>query len=126
MNQPAMDCRGMREVTCSFLGGELADAARAACEAHLAGCAACRDFVETARRTNCKHVADFLSDYIDDELAGEERVVFERHLEACPRCVDYMRSFEATVRAGREACGDDCPPIPDELVRAILDSRRRG
>jgi hypothetical protein len=35
-----------------------------------------------------------------------------------------MRSFEATVRAGREVCGDDCPPIPDELVRAILDARR--
>jgi anti-sigma factor RsiW len=125
MNQPAMDCRRMREATCSFLAGELPAAARGACEAHLAGCDGCRDFLELARRTNCKHVADFLSDYIDDELAGEERAAFERHLELCPRCVDYMRSFEATVRAGREVCGDDCPPIPDELVRAILDSRPR-
>lgn len=124
MTEPGMDCRAMRERTCAYLGEELDAASRAAFEAHVAGCSDCSELLELARRTSCKHVSDFLSDYVDDELASEERAAFERHIELCPRCVDYVRSFEATVRAGREVCGDDCPPIPDELVRAILAARR--
>jgi len=125
MSEPGLDCQGMRAHTCAFLGDQLSDELRSAVEAHLAACQACRDLLEVARRTSCKHVADFLSDYIEGELPEDERVVFEGHLQMCPPCVDYMRSLETTIRAGHELCGDDCPPIPDELVRAILESRRR-
>lgn len=121
-----MNCQQLRESVCAYLGGSLPAGQSSAYEAHLAGCESCRHFLEVARSTSCKQVADFLSDYIEDELPAEERAAFERHLRLCPPCVDYMHSLEATIRAGHDLCDDDCPPIPDELVRAILDSRRSG
>lgn len=125
MTEPALDCLGMRAHTCAYLAGELDRAVQAAVEAHLTACATCSELLEVARRTSCKQVADFLSDYIEGELAEGEREVFEGHLKMCPPCVDYMHSLETTIRAGREVCGEDCPPMPDALVRAILDARRR-
>ena len=73
-----MDCQGLRRTTCAYLGQELSEQERGAYEAHLASCPACRRFLEVARVTTCKHVADFLSDYIEDELPDEERAAFER------------------------------------------------
>ena len=121
-----MNCDQLRESTCAWLAGELDPAARTAFESHLDGCGPCRRFLELARSTTCKHVADFLSDYLEDELALEERAAFERHLRLCPPCIDYMHTLETTIEAGRSLCDEPCPPLPDELVRAILESRRQS
>ena len=120
-----MNCERARQATCAHLEGTLSAADRMAYEAHLSGCPSCRRFLELARTTTCQQVADFLSDYLEGELAAEERAAFERHLGLCPPCVEYMRSLEKTIEAGRSLCDEDCPPIPDELVKAILESRRQ-
>jgi len=120
-----MNCASLREATCAYLGERLSSEARAAYEAHLGSCSSCRRFLELARTTTCKQVADFLSDYLEHELASEERAAFERHLRLCPPCVDYMRSLQATIAAGRSLCAEDSPPMPDALVEAILKSRRQ-
>jgi anti-sigma factor RsiW len=75
----------------------------------------------------CRECSEFLSDYLDGDLAPEVRQVFEHHLSLCPNCVTYLDQFRLTVRAGQEAFGDsaaDEPDVPEELIRAILASRR--
>jgi anti-sigma factor RsiW len=67
--------------------------------------------------------------YLDGELPEDERRPFERHLSLCPPCERYLRQYKATVAAGKAAfadpCGDVPSDVPEELVSAILDSRRR-
>jgi anti-sigma factor RsiW len=73
----------------------------------------------------CRECAEFLSDYLDGDLEAETRQIFERHLSLCPNCVTYLEQFRATVRAGQAAYGDDAQPdVPEELIKAILASRR--
>jgi anti-sigma factor RsiW len=76
---------------------------------------------------NCRECAEFLADYLAGDLATEVRTTFERHLERCPNCVSYLEQYEATIRAGKAAFGEE--PVaaevdfPEELVRAILAAR---
>ena len=76
---------------------------------------------------NCRECAEFLADYLAGDLATEVRTTFERHLERCPNCVSYLEQYEATIRAGKAAFGEEPVAVevdfPEELVRAILAAR---
>jgi anti-sigma factor RsiW len=78
----------------------------------------------------CRELTEFIIEYLDGELTPEERAPFERHLKACPPCERYLRQYRFTVAAGRVAfteCEGEIPAqVPEELIRAILDSRRRA
>jgi len=77
----------------------------------------------------CREFIDFLMEYLSGELSARERAEFERHLADCPDCSAYLRSYEETIRIGKAAFADPDAPmpqdVPEELVRAILVSRRR-
>jgi len=74
----------------------------------------------------CHDVIDFLSDYLDGALPLETAAAFEEHLAICPDCVAYLDNFLATLKASRTAMIAQVEvPIPDELVQAILASRRK-
>ena len=78
----------------------------------------------------CRQLAEFIMDYLDGELPGDVHGVFERHLALCPACDCYLRQYRATVAAGRAAfvqCEDGELPsdVPEALIVAILESRRR-
>ncbi|HVP31359.1 MAG TPA: zf-HC2 domain-containing protein [Myxococcota bacterium] len=77
----------------------------------------------------CRHVIEFLADYVDGELSTEERSEFDRHLAVCPPCVAYLDGYRATIRLARETLLPGAEPeiedVPEELVAAILRSRRR-
>jgi anti-sigma factor RsiW len=76
----------------------------------------------------CREFAEFIADYLSDELTTETRVQFERHLKVCPNCVAYLSNYRDTIALGRTAFVDDDAgvpgDVPDDLVQAILDSRR--
>jgi anti-sigma factor RsiW len=76
----------------------------------------------------CREFAEFIMDYLTGELGADVRAIFERHLSRCPACHEYLAQYEQTVRAGRLAFGhlDEVVPaeVPEDLVRAILASRR--
>ena len=75
----------------------------------------------------CRECAEFLSDYLDGDLDAGVRQVFEQHLSLCPNCVTYLEQFRVTIQAGQDAFGDppaDDAAVPEELIRAILASRR--
>jgi hypothetical protein len=53
-------------------------------------------------------------------------VEFERHLAVCPSCVAYLRTYEQTVLLAKASAGDPVPEeIPEPLVKAILEARRK-
>jgi len=77
----------------------------------------------------CRDIIGFLDDYVSGELPEVQRAVFEKHVACCPPCKNYLQSYEATIRLGKVACCEskEPPPIPEELVKAILAARaRRG
>ena len=76
----------------------------------------------------CREFAEFMADYLSGELAAETRAQFDRHLDVCPNCVAYLSNYRDTVALGRQAFTDDeaavPDDVPDDLVQAILTSRR--
>ena len=77
----------------------------------------------------CRELADFIMDYFDGHLSGDVRSAFEKHLSVCPNCVSYLATYKTTVDLSRRAFEpDETDPslqMPEELVRAILDARKR-
>jgi len=75
----------------------------------------------------CQELITFLSDYVDQQLPADQTAAFERHLAICPECEAYLANFRAAILAARRACADPHPPrVPEQLVRAVLASLRRG
>ncbi len=78
----------------------------------------------------CKEAVDFLADYLEGNLTWRQRFVFELHLMLCRNCRAYLESYSRTVKIAkglkRAASAEGNPPIPEELVRAILATRRSG
>ena len=79
------------------------------------------------RELTCRELAEFLGDYFARDLAPATRATFERHLVECPDCVAYLQNYAAAIRFVKDAYDDDRIPaeVPDELVRAVLEARRR-
>jgi anti-sigma factor RsiW len=77
----------------------------------------------------CRQFADFMADYFEGELAANVRYDFERHLRVCPNCRRYLAGYEQTVKLGKAAFADAEAAVPDDvpedLVDAILNARRR-
>src|SRR5678815_845735 len=75
----------------------------------------------------CQQLIEFIGRYRDDELAEDVRTEFDRHLAACPSCVAYLKTYEQTVLLARASADDPVPDeIPEPLVKAILDARRKS
>lgn len=77
----------------------------------------------------CREFIDFLIDYFEDDLSARERAEFKDHLVECPDCTEYLKSYEETFRLGKAVFANPDAPlpleVPEELVQAILASRRR-
>jgi anti-sigma factor RsiW len=76
----------------------------------------------------CRTFVEFLLDYLSGELPASERDSFDEHLAACTACVAYMNTYARTIELGKAAFRDPEAPVPEnvpeELVSAILASRR--
>jgi anti-sigma factor RsiW len=78
----------------------------------------------------CQDIADFLGSYHDGTLSEAQRAVFEEHLGVCPDCIAYLHSYEMTIKlsktAGAKAYHPQCANAPEDLIRAIIDARKRS
>ena len=76
----------------------------------------------------CRELADFIADYLSRELPTPIRDAFDHHLTLCPNCRRYLASYEATIALGKAAFDDENAAVPadvpEQLVQAILDSRK--
>jgi anti-sigma factor RsiW len=76
----------------------------------------------------CREVTEFLMRYVNGELTPAERAEFERHLAVCAACVSYLDSYRKTIDIERLVLANDRDAVecvPEELVQAILKSRKR-
>jgi anti-sigma factor RsiW len=77
----------------------------------------------------CREFVEFLDDYLSGVLLQPTRKAFDAHLAACPACVAYMKSYQATLAAGKAAfhAREDSMPadVPEGLVQAVLAACRR-
>lgn len=77
----------------------------------------------------CRELTDFVEDYLSGGLPAALRQAFEGHLALCENCRVYLSTYDATIKAGRLAFGDDLAapaPLPEDLVQAILAARDSG
>ena len=77
----------------------------------------------------CRELIDFLADYLDGQLPAAQRSAFESHLGECPHCANYLDSYRKTIALAGQAFADDAPAagaVPDELVRAVIEARKKS
>lgn len=77
----------------------------------------------------CQACIEFILRYLEDDLTADERQSFEFHLAKCPPCGRYVEQYRITVAAGKTACAEIAAEVgeaPEELVQAILASRRQA
>ena len=74
----------------------------------------------------CRELTEFLDDYLADRLESAVRAAFDEHLAVCSDCANYLSSYRRSIELGKQANGNSekAPPIPPELTKAILKSRR--
>ncbi len=76
----------------------------------------------------CQDVTDFLSEYVEGRLPWHQRSLFLVHLGLCRDCRNYVASFRQTMQLMRTSAGeieaDQLPPIPPELLQAILVAKK--
>jgi hypothetical protein len=81
----------------------------------------------SARRIiTCRELIDFILDSIEGALDEFQAEDFQLHLALCVSCQAYLASYTTTIRVGQLVLRFDDTPVdvPEELVTAILTSRR--
>ena len=77
----------------------------------------------------CRELAEFIADYLAGALPARARTEFNRHLSLCANCRHYLAHYRTTVELGRRAFDDldreVSADVPEDLVRAILASRKQ-
>jgi anti-sigma factor RsiW len=123
-----MNCQGYLQSIHAYCEGELPPAERRELEGHAATCPACREFHAKALEITCREVAE-LYEYVAGSLPPEKRRLYERHFSICEACRNYLETYRQTLRLARESAGsagtEAPPPLGEDLVRAILEARRR-
>jgi len=75
----------------------------------------------------CREFEEFVLSYLDGELPARQARIFEWHLRICRECREYLAAYRRTIELGEAVLGPahEAVPedVPEDLVRAILDSR---
>lgn len=77
---------------------------------------------------SCREFEAFILDYLDGSLASAQKKKFEWHLRVCRECREYLAAYKRTIEVGKTVLGpaDESVPaeVPEDLVKAVLDSRK--
>ena len=122
-----MNCDRFKNRYQERLRGGLSGDEQREVEQHAEECADCRRFAATYGELTCREFVDFLHAYIDRELPSEQMSVFERHLSVCPECTNYFDGYRKTIKLSVAAMSElTSREIPERLVQAILEARKRS
>ena len=74
---------------------------------------------------SCEEAEEFILAYLEGELSPKQKRTFEWHLKLCRECRDYLKAYQRSLELGKAAMtGERLPPLPDDLVKAIVASRK--
>ncbi len=75
----------------------------------------------------CREFEDFVLSYLEGELPARLASIFKWHLRICRECREYLAAYKRTIEIGKAVLGPahQAVPedVPEDLVRAVLDSR---
>ena len=75
----------------------------------------------------CREFEEFIMNYLDGSLPNAQVRKFEWHLRICRECREYLAAYQRTIELGQAILGpahQSVPEdVPEDLIRAILDSR---
>ncbi len=74
----------------------------------------------------CRECVEFLCDYLENALPAGQRAEFDEHLSKCSCCRAFVETYRKTMELTggcRECEKKTYPPLPEELIRAILSAR---
>jgi anti-sigma factor RsiW len=74
---------------------------------------------------NCREICGFLHDYVAGELEPDVLAEFNRHLDACPNCLTFLTQYRDTIALGRAMAEASVPDLPEDLVKAVLETLRK-
>ncbi len=75
----------------------------------------------------CRDLYGFLDEFLEGGLDAETGLRFALHLDQCSACRRYLTTYQTTLKVARDAETADAPAraeAPEDLIRAILASRR--
>lgn len=85
---------------------------------------------QIARTVSCRECTEFLLDYLDGVLPAEQRFKFDSHLAYCADCALYLENYRKAAALAQDLGRDErlsqSPELPAELVRAILEARKKN
>lgn len=77
----------------------------------------------------CREFEEFILGYLEGDLPARQRSRFEWHMRICRECREYLAAYQHALAVGRSVlpAPDDPVPggIPEDLIKAILESRER-
>lgn len=76
---------------------------------------------------SCEEFETFIMAYLDRELPPLKRAIFDMHLKMCKECRDYLAAYQnarSAAKLAMEAEEKELPPVPEDLVDAILAAQR--
>jgi len=73
---------------------------------------------------SCEEFEGFILQYLENGLPSTKRFIFETHLKFCKECRDYLEAYQTSLEAAKLilAKDEELPPIPQDLVEAILSA----
>jgi len=125
-SQPGPSCHVFRTAAHDYFLGALAPAEERRLNEHVAVCQECAEFQGLCSELSCRELCETLNDYLEGTCSDRTREIVERHLAICPDCDAYLDSYRKTISLSALACSGTMPaePVPERLVRAILEARR--
>ncbi len=74
----------------------------------------------------CRELFELLMDYLEGALPPPQVELVEAHIADCDDCRSYIGAYrEARDLVARTIRAEQPPDPPEELVQAILESRRK-
>jgi len=75
----------------------------------------------------CREFEEFVLKYLDGELPARQARIFEWHLRICRECREYLAAYKRAIEISKAALGPATgavpEDVPEDLIRAVLDSR---
>lgn len=77
----------------------------------------------------CREFEDFIVAHLEGTLTPAQARRFNWHLRICRECREYLAAYRTAMQVGRGVLGGSDEPVPEDvpedLVKAVLDSRYR-
>jgi predicted anti-sigma-YlaC factor YlaD len=78
---------------------------------------------------NCEQAQDLLSVSLDEPLGAPQQAAVDEHLAGCPACAERMVQQVLTLEIlhgiGRIEASETPAPLPESVLRRVLEARAR-